>query len=746
MTHSMRLVTACLLVALLSPILALADQHDQAPDSAEQSTQVDFFLRLLAEPEVQAWLTEQAEIEAPPSAPDSELGMPMAEPFEGLRERIRVLMRVAPDIPSLPGRIAASWVGNLSASDLLRGATYLLIFLFVGAGLEWLYLQFTDSTRVRLSLHYMPSLRARSIAACKRFALMCGGLLAFSVGAIGAYLLFDWQQAMAELVLITLAVVVAARLTSMVSRFVLAPDSPRLRLLGFETDFARVVHRWNVGAACTSFGCIAVAMIGSRALQREGGVDSDTSALALTSVAGLISALIVTAAVWHAYYCYRQSTNSATGTRYTWPIYLTVLTLFTYVLWLIGLPRLSTSVAVIGLMPPLFSLLGITVNDLFDQAERRSRLNTAESEADEDPEGDEVESDLNDYSERDYGNYRPVALRLIRFLLIASALVILVSVWGSDLRSMGDDSGVGAMLASIVIDVIAAVLLADLVWVWAKTAIDRRLADYEPPSDGKAPGPEARMATLLPLLRSVLMITLLLMVGLTVLSSLGVNIAPLIAGAGVLGVAVGFGAQALVRDIVSGVFFLIDDAFRIGEYIEIENLRGTVESMSIRSLRVRHHRGAVHTIPFGELKSLTNHSRDWVIMKLEFRVPFETDLKLVKKLVKQVGAELKENADYGDSIIQTLKSQGVRRMEEFNMVIGVKFMARPGEQWVIRRDAYMKVRDTFDNNGLNFAERNVKVEVLGADPKDPAVQEAAAAAVQGVMENKGPPLPIPDEP
>lgn len=87
-----------------------------------------------------------------------------------------------------------------------------------------------------------------------------------------------------------------------------------------------------------------------------------------------------------------------------------------------------------------------------------------------------------------------------------------------------------------------------------------------------------------------------------------------------------------MRDVVSGVFFLIDDAFRLGEYIEIGELRGTVESISIRSLRVRHHRGAIHTIPFGELKYLTNHSRDWVKMKLEFRVPFDMGLKQVKKV------------------------------------------------------------------------------------------------------------------
>ena len=100
--------------------------------------------------------------------------------------------------------------------------------------------------------------------------------------------------------------------------------------------------------------------------------------------------------------------------------------------------------------------------------------------------------------------------------------------------------------------------------------------------------------------------------------------------------------------------------------------------MSVRSLRIRHHRGAVHTVPFGELKSITNHSRDWVIMKLEFRIPFDTNMQQVKKLVKKIGKKLLENPDYGHSFIEPLKSQGVRRMEEFNMVLGVKFMTRPG--------------------------------------------------------------------
>ena len=334
----------------------------------------------------------------------------------------------------------------------------------------------------------------------------------------------------------------------------------------------------------------------------------------------------------------------------------------------------------------------------------------------------------------------------MRFAIVISALLLLISIWGYNLFTLSSSPTFSGKLLKVSIDIVAAILIADLIWVWARTYIDKRLADYIPPEDGHAPGPEARMVTLLPLLRTILIVTLFSMVIFSVLASLGFNVGPLLAGAGVIGIAIGFGAQTLVKDVVSGIFYLIDDAFRVGEYIELGDLRGTVESISVRSLRVRHHRGAVHTIPFGELKSITNHSRDWVIMKLEFRIPFDTDMKKVKKLIKKIGAQLLENADFGHSFIEPLKSQGVRRMEEFNMVLGVKFMTKPGEQWVIRREAYHQIRDTFEANGINLAERNVKVEVLNGDPTDEKVKQAAASAAQHSVEQPAVKGPIPDEP
>ena len=440
-----------------------------------------------------------------------------------------------------------------------------------------------------------------------------------------------------------------------------------------------------------------------------------------------------------------------------WRNALIVLVGAVFALWLGGLFNIMWAVLIIGLVVPGLRLMRAWIDHFFDQstealheehkAEAQKVLDdfAAAEAANELPEG-EPQPDVPEFADP-YVTTRPIVQRGARFAFIMTAVVLLSSAWGVNILDLSADRSVLGRILEVLVDSIVALLLADLIWTWATSVIDKRVADYEPPTDGQAPGPEARMITLLPLLRTILMVTLLVMVVLSVLSASGVNIGPILAGAGIVGIAIGFGTQSLVRDIVAGIFFLIDDAFRLGEYIEVGDLMGTVESISVRSMRIRHHRGKVHTVPYGELKSLTNHSRDWVIMKLEFRVPFDTDLQLVKKIVKKVGAELKANEHYGPSILSTLKSQGVRRMEEFNMVVGVKFMTKPGEQWLVRRDAYQKVRDAFEANGIRMAERNVKVAIEGGDHLSEEQRQAVAGAAQDAVQGPGgPPKPIPDEP
>ena len=143
--------------------------------------------------------------------------------------------------------------------------------------------------------------------------------------------------------------------------------------------------------------------------------------------------------------------------------------------------------------------------------------------------------------------------------------------------------------------------------------------------------------TLLPLIKQSIQITLAVIAFTIILSAPGVNIWPVLAGAGVVGLSVGCGSQALVSDNVSGVFFLLDDAFRLGKYVGVGAMKGSVEIISIRSFQLRHHRGAVNTVPFGEIHMLANCSRDWAIMNLRFRISFDTDIEKVRKVLKKVG-------------------------------------------------------------------------------------------------------------
>jgi small-conductance mechanosensitive channel len=201
---------------------------------------------------------------------------------------------------------------------------------------------------------------------------------------------------------------------------------------------------------------------------------------------------------------------------------------------------------------------------------------------------------------------------------------------------------------------------------------------------------------------------------------LGVQIGPLVAGAGIIGIAIGFGAQTFARDVIAGMFYLMDDAFRVGEYIQAGRYKGTVESFSIRSVRLRHHRGPVFTVPFNLLGAVENMSRDWVIDKIAIGVTYDSDLTLAKKLIKQVGLDLAKDPELGPLILEPLKMQGVDELGDYSVTIRAKMMTLPGEQFVIRRQAYAMIKKAFDENGIKFAFPTVQVAGEG---------EAATTAV-----------------
>ena len=340
----------------------------------------------------------------------------------------------------------------------------------------------------------------------------------------------------------------------------------------------------------------------------------------------------------------------------------------------------------------------------------------------------------------------PVFGRAARIVVLLIAAALFFRTWGLDLFAEGEGTLLEGRLASAVLEIGATVLVAYVLWGIAKLAVVKHLGELQEETsqgDESAASAASRLQTVVPLFLRFFQITLVIMVVMIVLSSMGVDIGPLLAGAGVVGIAIGFGAQTLVRDLVSGLFFLLDDAFRKGEYVDIGDVRGSVEAINIRSLVLRHHLGPIHTVPFGEIKHLTNYSRDWVIMKLEFRVPTNTDLQKVKKIFKKIGAEMLEHPDLGKDFLEPFKSQGVKAIEDSAIIVRGKFMSKPGRQFVIRKELFNRVQAEFQAAGIEFAHRKVTVELppdakLSEEQKQ-KVAEAAGAAARGTEEPQGEP-------
>tara|TARA_R110000765_G_scaffold10984_13_gene34872 strand:- start:6207 stop:8606 length:2400 start_codon:yes stop_codon:yes gene_type:complete len=334
--------------------------------------------------------------------------------------------------------------------------------------------------------------------------------------------------------------------------------------------------------------------------------------------------------------------------------------------------------------------------------------------------------------------YEQLARRVAGILAFVAGSYALLLIWGSATEMVE-----GNIFGQSLLDIMVIVFIGYIIYHAFRIWIDRKIVDEqgdvveaELGDEGGGASSASRLATLLPLFRNVMLIVVVVTIILIVLLEVGVNVGPLFAGAGFVGVAIGFGSQSLVRDVFAGAFFLFDDAFRKGEYIDVGGVKGTVEKISVRSFQLRHHLGALHTMPFGEIQVITNYSRDWVIMKLPLRVTYDTDVEKVRKLIKKLGVELLDDPVIGENFIQPLKSQGVIQMEDSAMIIRVKFMTKPGDQWLVRKKVYEEIRALFEREGIRFAHREVTVRL--ADGKvsdlDDDQREAVTAAAQAAID------------
>ncbi len=291
--------------------------------------------------------------------------------------------------------------------------------------------------------------------------------------------------------------------------------------------------------------------------------------------------------------------------------------------------------------------------------------------------------------------YKPFFRSTMRGVVYIIAVFSILEAWG--LGALGWlFSPAGGLLISELATLFLIIVLAFLLWEIVSAFIERSLAREA------AGGGSTRKLTLLPLFKNIVRITLVVIASMLVLSQIGINIGPLLAGAGVIGLAIGFGAQTLVRDVITGAFILIEDAISIGDWVEAGGHSGTVERLTVRTLTLRDLAGTVHVIPFGDVTTVTNYNRDYGYALIDAGVAYRERYGDVVQALQDVAVSLRQDPAWGPDITGDLEVFGMNKLGDSAVEIRVRIKTRPMRQFAIRRVFLEHMKQVFDERGIEI--------------------------------------------
>lgn len=294
-----------------------------------------------------------------------------------------------------------------------------------------------------------------------------------------------------------------------------------------------------------------------------------------------------------------------------------------------------------------------------------------------------------------------------------------MQVWGGSLFGLGQEAVASTRIGQALVSLGATILLAWLVWIFADTAIQRALT-----SSGRARGRrvnQARAQTITPMIRNVIFVAILIIAFIVGLANLGVNVTPLLAGAGVIGLAIGFGAQTLVQDLITGIFILIEDSLAVDDFVRINNHMGTVEGLTLRTVRLRDLDGVVHIITFSRIESIHNMSRQFGIALMRIRIPYDMKIDDAITLMQETAQELRNDPMMRHYIWSPLEMQGVQGFEEGCPILRMRFRTAPEMQWDVSRafNLLLKQRMEAQSIDLGVPRLSVSMEARSEDHMEP---------------------------
>ena len=295
--------------------------------------------------------------------------------------------------------------------------------------------------------------------------------------------------------------------------------------------------------------------------------------------------------------------------------------------------------------------------------------------------------------------YLPVLDVTLRTFVYIVAVATLLDIWGFDVVGWITESA-GRHFLSSTVSIVIVVIAALVLWEAVSAAIERYLERAS--EDTTALARRARARTLLPLLRNALFLTIAVMVVLVILSEIGINIGPLLAGAGIAGLAIGFGSQKLVQDVITGAFILFEDSVAVGDVVKVSGISGLVEAISLRSIRLRDLSGNVHTVPFSAVDTVTNMTKLYSYYVFDVGIAYRENVDDVIEVLRAIGAEMQQDPNFGNKILEPLEVLGLDSFADSAVIVKARLKTRPIEQWTVGREFNRRMKRRFDELGIEI--------------------------------------------
>lgn len=539
--------------------------------------------------------------------------------------------------------------------------------------------------------HSWPS---RLLLAVARLALDLVPIAVFAALAYLALPLLSVKGEARSAALLIIVGYVAARAVLAAALAVLAPRAPGLRLLPVSDETANYLYIWArrlVGVTVYGFVAIATA--------RLLGLPASSYGFALKVLGLIVAAMLVILVLQN-----RGQVGDAIrgsgeegGSRHlrglrnrladVWHVLAVLYVVVIYGIWALNVRGGFEYVS----RASLLTVVVLALAAVAATAARRIVARAFSISHDLRSEFPQLEARAN--------RYLPVLYGVLRGGITVITVLALLQAWGiNSIAWLTSDFG-GRMVSGL-LSIAAVVIVALIVWELASSAIERYLTQTD--GEGHQVERSARARTLLPLLRNVIMVFLVVMVVLIALSELGINIAPLLAGAGVVGLAIGFGSQKLVQDLITGAFILFEDTIAVGDVVKLGEHSGVVEAISIRTIRLRDLTGSVHTIPFSTVGTVVNLTKDFSFYAMEVGIAYREDTDEVVAVLRQLGEELMADPDFGHLILAPLEVLGVDRFDASSVVIKARIKTLPVKQWSVGREFNRRMKKRFDELGIEI--------------------------------------------